>query len=400
MNVKKTILRYLITLLAMIAAGYLLLVAVYALPTGRIAAHVEASSAQLPSEVNWPQLSDQFTDSIMLNISAYEKTKSVWVEALEANRLSSDGLTPYPRYWHGYLLFTKPLLLLFNYRQIRQIFIFVHLALLFAILYLLGKRERDRAFLPLLFAVYLLNPVGCAMSLAYTPMYVLTLLELVVILLLEGQYRAHRSLWFYHFFIVGCLTAYFDFLTFPAVSLGVSLVFLLSQYETDWKKGFLSLLGSGGLWVAGYGAMWAGKWLLATLFTDADVFADAFGTIAFRVGREYNGASITALDAIGRNLQDHKLELAIVCLFFVVCLAVGLIKKRARPEAGLLPVLATGLIPFVWFAVLANHSYIHYGFTYREIAISAYALAAIGVMLAQKKPKPGGIDSIPQNEVQ
>lgn len=36
--------------------------------------------------------------------------------------------------------------------------------------------------------------------------------------------------------------------------------------------------------------------------------------------------------------------------------------------------LLIAIIPFVWYMVLANHSYVHYWFTYRELAIFIFAI--------------------------
>ena len=42
-----------------------------------------------------------------------------------------------------------------------------------------------------------------------------------------------------------------------------------------------------------------------------------------------------------------------------------------------------GAMPFVWYAVLGNHSWIHFWFAYRELAIFINALLMLAVGLIQ-----------------
>ena len=42
---------------------------------------------------------------------------------------------------------------------------------------------------------------------------------------------------------------------------------------------------------------------------------------------------------------------------------------------------SVALLPVGWIFVMANHSYIHYWFTYKEFSISSFALLSLGVYL-------------------
>ena len=53
---------------------------------------------------------------------------------------SSVKINFYPRFWHGYLLFLKPLLVFFDFHGIRYINLMFQLGLLFFILYLMYER--------------------------------------------------------------------------------------------------------------------------------------------------------------------------------------------------------------------------------------------------------------------
>lgn len=80
---------------------------------------------------------DNTTDAIMLGNAVYQSEFPVYQAAMKAGRAELDNehtqlalkkylnqdqgltLTSYERYWHGYLVVLKPLLLVFNYGQIR-----------------------------------------------------------------------------------------------------------------------------------------------------------------------------------------------------------------------------------------------------------------------------------------
>ncbi len=54
-----------------------------------------------------------------------------------------------------------------------------------------------------------------------------------------------------------------------------------------------------------------------------------------------------------------------------------LVKKIKKQMFNILvPCLFIAAYPFVWYAVLKNHSFIHSFFTYRELAITLYAVLA------------------------
>lgn len=75
-------------------------------------------------------------------------------------------LTSYERYWHGYLVVLKPLLLVFNYGQIRILNGIVMAILVLLILRQLWKRDLRRGMLAFLLSVAGLFPNGPAIFVA------------------------------------------------------------------------------------------------------------------------------------------------------------------------------------------------------------------------------------------
>ena len=167
----KHIRNFLFIFIGMVAAGYMALVGVYALPTEPIQKNVAEAANILQMDGSHPELIyghqdtilDNLTDSIMILTARYEGTESVFEEALLNNRFTVNGMmdseilaaeaageeldgtvSSYGRYWHGYLFYVKPLLTLFNYGQIRYLIGFIQFALFTAVLYLFIKKNKEK----------------------------------------------------------------------------------------------------------------------------------------------------------------------------------------------------------------------------------------------------------------
>lgn len=171
-QIKKTVIKIIVFPLSVIILGllgFLLLSAVYCIPTDSMEKKLEESAVLLEREGMYPrpmldegsQL-DNFTDSIMLNTAGHPNgSDNAFVASLRSGNYSSKKSNPvetfvymykekgtdvydtyYPRYWHGYLLFLKPLLFFFNLGNIRYILMFVQLGLFVLIIAKLAMREK------------------------------------------------------------------------------------------------------------------------------------------------------------------------------------------------------------------------------------------------------------------
>lgn len=416
MHIKKFIISFFILVLG----GYLFLALVYCLPTEKISENVAEAALAFQNEGLGNQINngggggnfshDNFTDALMLLSAENANDENPFVEALKVERLTFGNqfttntlialhtgenqeydTISYARYWHGYLVFLKPLLLIFSYQQIRYILLLVQLGLVSVVIWLLAAKGKGLYCVPVVLAYFFLNPAACSLSMQYNSVLVLTMAELVVILLREEQYAGDKRLWLYHFFLTGCLTSYFDLLTYPVVTLGIPVIFLISQYEENWKEGLRDLLGSCLLWGTGYVAMWAGKWTLSSLITGKNILGEAIMQISYRMGSdaaaEAGVSEIGRLNTIGLNLTENKFSLILIFIAFVVCCALSGYRKTFRFRGRYIPIALAGLLPFAWYVVITNHSFVHSWMTFRALAVFVYALMTVGVMLMEK-PNP------------
>ena len=212
--------------------GYFLLAGVYLLPTDRMEKNMRESVDIFYAEDNYPQFMeyknsqlDNYTDGIMLLTASNRNHDNIWKAAINAERYRTsdtpvetildvygEGMedpdsTYYARYWHGYLVFLKPLLMLFGYGQIREIMMFVQLGLFAVVLVLLAKKD-IKLTIPLFLMWIFLNPVATMMSLQFNTVLLITLLSMIAIIFIDDKYEIKNLYtWMIFFMVIGVVTS-------------------------------------------------------------------------------------------------------------------------------------------------------------------------------------------------
>ena len=397
-----------VCLLLSILAGILLITCVYILPTGRMLTQADRSLPIFENEGTsfcWaPEEKsarlDGFTDAIMLQTAVYVRDENPMKAAMRNDRMEfSEGkLDPagslkqyvygnragyvmsYARYWHGYLLFLKPLLLFFSLSDIRMMNAAFQLVLAAGVLLLAFRKRGLRLALPMGLALLVLNPVSTALSMQFSSIYYLTLLGLLIMLLTESW---DRSWGYLVFLFLGIGTAFFDFLTYPACAVGTCLALQALMSRADGKTRLLKTVGSGAAWAFGYGGMWSGKWLAASLITGTNVLRDAMEQAQYRSGGEVTaaegGVSATFGAVLSRNLGVLVNPAAAILVLALTGMLVWLlVTKRCRfavERSSLLSLAVAFAVPFVWYFLLRNHSLVHCWMTYRNLSAAVFALS-------------------------
>lgn len=398
-----------LTFLLMVLGGFLLICAVYVLPTERVCLHVRESGETLEQEGDYYQLLpgdestklDNYTDAIMLLSAAYDGEEDIIEKAANSYRVfvknqskavscqncglplkeSQRNLHSYSRYWHGYMVILKPLLLFLNLTEIRQLNLFVILAEFVIIAILMYRRRVIEYLAPFVLAIAFLNPITVSSSLQNSTSYHMMMAAVIVLLSFweKSCFREHLYLFF---LCVGMLTSYMDFLTYPVVTLSFPLIlcFALSDYRKV-LEGIRRLLQYSVLWCIGYGGMWASKWILATVFTGENHIQKGISKILVRSGSDIgNGVTVT-LPEVYRVLWNYfsQSSLSHVFVTLLIAEAAVLIIKRIRPEKWVTSLLigCVALYPFIWYACTQNHSIIHSMFTYRSLSVFVMAAASI-----------------------
>lgn len=311
--------------------------------------------------------------------------------------LNANG---YSRYWHGYQLVLRPLLLFFDYTQIR-IFNIIWFALFsigagFIFFKRLGLCATFLLGLGLVMCKFNLIPL----SMQFMNMFMLTFFLVAVAHFWLGSEQEQKIIHgdndnlYLLCFMIGSLTAFFDFLTTPVLPIGVSLYFLLSyfrrrhNYEFQWKTVVFCIV----LWGIGYLFTWASKWILCWLVLDINIFDEVIKQIYTRISDVVvsdDGSSLhatRALAVIGNvyALTAPILMITFLKVVFVLFLGVLLLSRYYpgdKKNNFLAQLLFIGLLPIVWYAFTVNHSYIHFWFTYRSLLVT---VLCIGTYLERK----------------
>jgi hypothetical protein len=396
-------------------AGILLLMAVFALPTAPMQEHVGKFALEALEETDGngflAYLFDEresFTDAIIMqNATEEAEGKGIYERAMMIYRydLEEDAWTPeeslaavsggtdtatmylkeYSRYWHGYLVLVKPLLILFTWKQILVFLTVLQLVLLGIFLLLTVRKGKAQAGIAVLCSYLLMKPAVMAASVTMSVCWILTLCVLIYIAAKRDrleEFSAYLTL----FLITGMLTSYLDFLTYPIATLGVPLcVFFLLKEEGSMKKILEKLIGAVCGWGCGYIGLWGMKWVAADLTLHQGTIKDALWTVIGRTesvgGRpRMNGMIYT----ISLNLAEYAGSVryfalgvagAALVLVVIACFRTGVKETLVRQ----IPYAVVFLLPFLWIAAAQNHSALHARFTFRILAVSFLALAAVCV---------------------
>lgn len=190
------------------------------------------------------------------------------------------------------------------------------------------------------------------------------------------------------FLASGIFTAYFDLLSYPLVTLGIPLIiFSIKYYKElivqDNKQAISAIVSNSSFWCIGYGGMFVGKWLLAWYVSDISVIIQSVNQLQYRMSSHVaayeGGRAITPVLAIIKNLYLVFNEPIFAVLFFVfiTCLyKLRMIKHVSGSQDYTVIKNALRIImlyPFIWYALLCNHSFVHPFFTYRTLSIFVFA---------------------------
>ena len=185
------------------------------------------------------------------------------------------------------------------------------------------------------------------------------------------------------------LVAYFDFLTYPLVTLGVPLVLWLVLQPAEWKQKIVDVIRLGAAWGFGYVAFWAMKWLIGSLVLGRNVLQEAADQIAYRVSDKIVWLQIDYKTVLQTNLGcfNFRTWQLLLLVLVAVCLLLAFFRRTVMRVRLLntLPYTLVAATPFVWYKLTENHSCIHGFFTHRDLAVTIFATACILVDLSRKE---------------
>lgn len=418
--------RMAVLLIGSAVLGTLLLTLVFCLPVSSMRQHVTASvEAMIPNEDALEKQENSFlryllseretyTDVIMVQNAIervegrnayehamwayhYDLEEDVWtpensLKAIFEGKSTDDMfLHMYARYWHGYLVYLKPLLMVFDWSQIVVLGVVLQLCLMAVLIICSVRRGQAGVGIATVAGFLFMKPTLVLISLDMSVCWIITLGALLTMVLKHEKLERGET-YPELFLMIGILVAYFDFLTYPVVTLGFPLcIYFMMQKSDTLKRKLQKLVGYSICWGGGYAGMWGMKWLIADLTLHTGTIRDAAWSIIGRTeaigGRSrMNGGWYV----ISLNFQEYRWELytvmaVVVALFVAITLLVALGKgvdwRKALGE--LLVYALVFCIPFMWIIVVQHHSALHARFTFRIISVAALAMISFGISLIQ-----------------
>lgn len=420
-NTKKTIVfvfKHVFLLLLGTIIGFLALWTVHLLPTEKMHENVERSMTMLQREFDNSQkiidyeasLAGTFTDCLMLEHAIYKNAEHSLLEQMlcmyRGETAEGDYWVPgfslrdyvygveqpreveYARYWHGYLVVLKPLLLFTYFNSMRVsggIVQYIAIALIF---WLCMKRKENFLGMGFVVSMPFMFQFTMYFSLSLSICFYI-MVGLVLVQLWQHDNWNKNKYYPYFFFIGGMLTAYFDFLTYPLVTLAYPLCICLCINKEAWKTSLKKLIGYSVEWGTGYFLLWANKWMITDVLLHKNTIKDGLETILTRVDTAENRSKIIGFFyVIKRNLSTYQ-SFGFVFLALGILMVLGwwifrnkeLFKVKERVLSAMC-VFGIALFPFAWFFITQNHSEQHYMYTCKIFAICAFAtVSAVGKLL-------------------
>ena len=308
-----------------------------------------------------------------------------------------DEAFEYARYWHGYLIFLRPLLVLFSYGTIRVLSTVCFLLLVLWCSYLIMKKINfftSMAFIIMLLSTYI--PIASS-SLNEITCYYIAVVACIILLLRKKEKMSIPIF----FFIIGGITSFLDLLTNPIVTLAIPfiIVFLQKQQERDmsWKEELILCLKILASWGIGYLLLWVSKWVLVDILYQRDIIKKAVEQVIYRMvgGETESFQNYSIWDTIKRNLEFWNISNPIIILILGLLVAIyGIIKNKPWKNKGklvqIIPYCIIFILPTVWIVFLKNHSFWHAFFVYRIFCIMVFAfLIIIAKIVGMDRKKEG-----------
>ncbi len=283
------------------------------------------------------------------------------IDFLEAVYRHREANASYGRYWHGSMVYIRPMLAFWN---IRQIYTILEIVLIGAVVILVaGLFRKKNGMTAVFFLLSFCLGGGWMMGLCVEYFHMIFLSIILTLLLLHYGEDEKRL---YDLAVIGGVTACFlDFLTTEALTITLPMVVYYMVHKE--KKDVKTILKAISVWLFSYGGMFLIKWCLCAVTGGGE---SASG-IAERIGEYSIGNPVRAIlsnmsllfpvsDGISLWIQ---VIFSLVVLLLITVGIIGIFKTEGQSRALCFGILI--MIPYARYALLSTHSLRHDFFTYR-----------------------------------
>ena len=302
----------------------------------------------------------------------------------------------YGRYWHGYLVLYRPLMTIFNLSQIKTFQFLLFLVLFVMLSVLLCKKYGKTIALIMLLSIAFSGYFSASYSIESGPTHLLMIISMLIFL-----FRKDRIKDFYLFFLViGVFTNFIDYLTVPLLTVFMPVLLIMIDYskEHSLQENILYLVKICLSWGIGYAGMWITKWALYDIFVPGtkSMLKIGFEQMFYRMHRNnsYYGEGVNIMQIITPKLAR---AFGIVFLNIFIALILQLIDKfQSKKNNDVITFkwsesyfifFIISFAPIAWYFLLANHTSLHFFFTYRMLVIFAASMSVFMSILLKSEIK-------------
>ena len=295
----------------------------------------------------------------------------------------------YTRYYHGYLLFFRPLLLIFNITQIRWFMISILVLLIAGFEFLLYKKL-GLTYSIIYFAVLTsFAYFGLGLSLECAPLFVVLMISMIIMLLNIDKFDEKKM--FYFLFIEGAIVNFIDFLTSPVLSmiLPLSIYFLYNKEKyknEDLKESLLRIIKMGLVWTLGYGLTWISKSIVVELVVPGLGISSLINQIFFRTTGQITELSERFRNMIWFGIQVVAIASIVTAIVLLIFDRLKIRKISSKVINENKNMILLSLVAFAWLTILFNHTVYHFdSFPYRNLIVPVITLFVLLIDEPKKK---------------
>lgn len=285
------------------------------------------------------------------------------------------------------MIFLRPLLVVMNIAQIRILLSIILIILAIILLIQIAKKINISTAIIFLLGMFISDYFYMGLSLQGAPVFLICMITAICVINEKSNKNADII-----FLIVGGLTSFFDFLTVPIITLTIPLLIyiLLRQKEESlkYKSFYIEIIKLIVLWGIGYGGTFVAKWFIVDCIYNKDVISSAFHQLIYR-SNSVGSIKYTLIDVLDSVFLIIKYPLDFSILTVIIMILYKVIKYKTLLKYDtkrVIPYILILTIVIMWYLILANHSYLHSIFTYRNsFTISICIMLSIYNILSAKK---------------
>ncbi len=313
-----------------------------------------------------------------------------------------DTTKDYFRYWHGSLIYLRPLSAFFSITEIRMTLLITVVLLQLGVLLSLCLHKRYSLAVMYLISLMAVDFLLAGICIEYANVFLIQPIVTMIAIQLAEKNESEdnmRRKAIGLFLATGIVTCFMDFLS--SETLTYTIPFFLMYYinrqknkQASSKRAWYFFLQSGLAWLIGYAGMFLLKWGLSAVVLGTDAFFEATKAARVRINSPVHVNNFMESEIMSvprwiaavfyRNLggifhatDDTKANTMIlisIATLLLIAIFWYFFRKPIQEKKHWGLVLLLGLIPYIRYLVLMNHSYLHYFFTYRAQMITVLTM--------------------------